>query len=89
VSDIQFSQSGWDEYVSWQTEDRKTIKKINNLIKSILRDGALSGEGKPEKLKYRDGEYSRRIDDKNRLAYRCKDDGTVEILSCKGHYEDK
>lgn len=89
MSDIQFSQSGWDEYVSWLTENRKKIKKINKLIKSIQREGALAGEGKPEKLKYREDEYSRRIDEKNRLAYRCKADGAVEILSCKGHYEDK
>jgi toxin YoeB len=56
VSDIQFTKIGWEEYVSWQTEDHRSIKKINSLIKSILRDGALAGEGKPEKLKYRDGE---------------------------------
>jgi toxin YoeB len=86
VSDIRFIQVGWDEYLSWQIEDRKTIKKINNLIKSIQRDGALKGAGKPEKLKYRDGEYSRRIDEKNRLVYRFFENGDVEILSCKGHY---
>jgi toxin YoeB len=86
VSDIQFTKIAWEEYVSWQTKDRKTIKKINRLIKSILRDGALAGEGKPEKLKYRDDECSRRIDDKNRLTYRCLENGKVEILSCEGHY---
>lgn len=86
MSDIRFTRIGWDEYLSWQAEDRKTIKKINGLIKSISRDGALAGEGKPEKLKYRDGEFSRRIDDKNRVVYRCHEDGTIEILSCKGHY---
>lgn len=88
MSDIQFTKIAWEEYVSWQTEDRKTIKKINGLIKSILRDGPLTGEGKPEKLKYRDGEYSRRIDEKNRLTYRCFEGGFIEILSCKGHYND-
>jgi toxin YoeB len=80
---------GWEEYIYWQTEDRNTIKKINNLIKSIVRDGVLAGEGKPEKLKHYEDEYSRRIDDKNRLVYRYVEDGTVEIMSCKGHYGDK
>jgi toxin YoeB len=89
VKGVQFTQVAWEEYVSWQNEDRKTIKKVNRLIKSILRDGMLAGEGKPEKLKYRDGEYSRRIDDRNRLAYRCFEDGTLEIMSCKGHYGDR
>jgi toxin YoeB len=54
-----------------------------------LRDGALEGEGKPEKLKYIEGEYSRRIDEKNRLTYRILKEGKIEILSCKGHYGGK
>jgi toxin YoeB len=57
-----------------------------SLVKSIVRDGALAGEGKPEKLKHHEDEYSRRVDDKNRLVYRCFADGTVEVMSCKGHY---
>jgi toxin YoeB len=89
VSAIQFTRIAWEEYIHWQAEDRKTIKKINSLIKSIVRDGALAGEGKPEKLKRCENEYSRRIDDKNRLVYRCFEDGTVEVMSCKGHYSDK
>jgi toxin YoeB len=89
VNRVQFTKIGWAEYVSWQTEDRKTIKKINDLIKSILRDGVLAGEGKPEKLRGRDDEYSRRIDSKNRIVYRCLGDGALEILSCRGHYGDK
>jgi toxin YoeB len=86
MNGIRFTQIGWEEYESWQSEDRKTIKKINQLFKSIMRDGALAGEGKPEKLKYREGEYSRRIDGKNRLVYRYLEDDTVEVLSCRGHY---
>ncbi len=74
----------WEEYLYWQTQDKKTIKA---LIKDIEREN-FDGIGKPEPLK---GDYagfwSRRIDDSNRLIYRIND-GILEILSCKGHYED-
>ncbi len=77
----------WEEYLYWQTQDKKTIKRINALIKDIDR-GHFDGIGKPEPLK---GDYagfwSRRIDDSNRLIYRING-GILEILSCKGHYED-
>ena len=53
MSMIIFADEGWADYVYWQGEDRKTLKKINRLLQSISRDGALAGEGKPEKLKYR------------------------------------
>lgn len=76
----------WDEYLYWLREDRKTLKKINELIKSIERDGPMKGLGKPEPLKYRDG-YSRHIDDKNRLIYDVKN-GQILLISCKDHYED-
>ena len=70
---------------------KKTIKKIlariNDLVKSIERDGVLKGIGKPEKLKYHSG-YSRRIDGENRLVYSIDYDGFLHILSCKGHYKD-
>jgi len=82
-----WSDEAWDEYLYWQSRDKKTLKRINALIKSIERDGAMKGIGKPEPLKYRPG-YSRRIDDNgNRLVYDIKD-GKLEIVSCKGHYED-
>ncbi len=84
---ITFSDDAWAEYVEWQSQDKKTLKKINSLIKSIDRDGPLKGEGKPEKLKYKDGEYSRRINEEDRLVYSVED-GQIEIKSCKGHYED-
>ena len=58
-----WSDDAWDDYIYWQGQDKKTLKKINTLIKSIERDGAMNGLGKPEPLKYRDG-YSRRIDEK-------------------------
>lgn len=83
-----FSDTGWEEYLYWQQQDKKTLKKINNLLESISRDGPLSGIGKPEPLKYsKHNQYSRRIDETNRLVYRT--DGNLVIIdSCKGHYED-
>lgn len=78
---------GWEDYLYWQKEDKKTVKKINDLIKSIERDGLLEGLGKPEPLKDRKA-YSRRIDKKNRLIYNIDSNKNIWILSCKGHYED-
>ena len=78
----------WEEYVDWQSEDKRTLKKINALIKDIDR-GPFEGIGKPEPLKQNlAGWWSRHIDDGNRIVYRIKD-GLLEILSCKGHYDDK
>ena len=78
----------WSDYVYWQTEDKKTLKRVNLLIKDVERNG-YDGIGKPEPLKGNlSGFWSRRIDDANRLVYRIKD-RKIEILSCKGHYEDK
>ena len=78
----------WEDYVYWQTHDKKTLQKVNELIKDSERNG-YSGLGKPEPLKGDfTGFWSKRIDDKNRFVYRIKD-GVLEILSCKGHYNDK
>ena len=63
---ISFSIQAWEEYLYFQTQDKKTLKKINELIKDIERNGALNGIGEPEALKYRKG-FSRRIDETNRL----------------------
>jgi len=80
-----FTSVGWEEYIYWQTEDRKILKKINNLLKDIERNGN-EGLGKPEPLKHElAGFWSRRIDEKNRLVY-ALDDVTIKIVSCKGHY---
>lgn len=81
-----WSDISWDEYLYWQQQDKKTLKKINDLIKDIERNGALTGIGKPESLKYRPG-YSRHIDKANRLVYDI-DGNNILIYSCKGHYED-
>ena len=84
-----WSGRSWDEYVSWQTEDRKTLRRINALIKDIERNGCLEGIGRPEALKYRlEGWYSRHIDEKNRLVYRMPDADTLEIAQCRDHYDD-
>ena len=84
---IIFTERALSEYMEWQTGDKKTLKRINELIKSIQRDGFMGGIGKAEPLKYRKG-YSRRIDETNRLIYRIDSDKNLEILSCKGHYDD-
>ena len=87
MSKIIFTETGFSHYVYWQGQDRKTLKKINRLLQSISRDGVLEGEGKPEKLKHKEGEYSRRIDSENRLVYEFSDD-KITVKSCMGHYED-
>ena len=76
---------GWADYLYWQSQDKKTLKRINELIKDIERNGALNGIGKPEALKYRKG-FSRRIDETNRLVYVIDENGVLWIISCRGHY---
>ena len=87
MADIIFTEKGWEQYVEWQTEDKKTLKKINKLLQSIERDGPRKGEGKPEKLSYDPGAYSRRIDEANRLVYEVSGDH-IKVKACKGHYND-
>ena len=80
-------EEAWDDYVYWQSQDKKTIKRINELIKDTKRNG-YTGIGKPEPLKGEfNGFWSRRIDETNRFVYRIKD-GVLEILSCRSHYDD-
>jgi len=83
---IVFTQIGWNDYLYWHTQDRKTVKKINKLIKSIESKGVLKGEGHPEYLKYIKA-YSRHIEEKNRLVYQVSKTDII-VLACKGHYED-
>ena len=76
----------WEDYIYWQQQDKKTLKRINALLKEIEREN-FKGIGKPEPLKGElSGFWSRRIDDKNRIVYRIVE-GRLEILSCKGHYD--
>lgn len=80
-----WSDEAWDDYLYWQGQDRKTLRKINDLIKDVERNGP-HGTGKAEKLKHRP-EWSRRIDDKNRLVFDIVD-GKLFIMTCRGHYDD-
>jgi len=83
---ILWDERAWEEYLLWQTQDKKTLKRINALIKDIQRD-TYKGMGKPEPLLGNlSGWWSRRIDEANRIVYREKD-GAIVIASCKGHYE--
>ena len=75
----------WEDYLYWQKQDKKTLKRINQLLQDIDRNG-YSGIGKPEPLKGNlQGYWSRRIDDVNRLVYRIVDN-RIEILQCRSHY---
>ena len=82
---IIWDNKAWEEYVEWQTIDRKIVKKINELIKDIQRNGN-EGIGKPEPLQHElSGYWSRRIDDKNRLVYKISDT-QITIVACANHY---
>ncbi|AGT43342.1 Txe/YoeB family addiction module toxin [Treponema pedis] len=78
----------WEQYLYWQEQDKKTLRKINKLIEDISRNGN-QGLGRPEPLKGNlTGLWSREIDKKNRLIYVIEDD-TLTIIQCKNHYKDK
>lgn len=84
---LLWDERAWDEYLYWQTQDKKTLKRINLLIKDIQRN-IYDGIGKPEPLSENySGWWSRRIDDVNRIVYKEKE-GAIIIASCKGHYGD-
>lgn len=81
-----WTTTGWEDYLYWQTQDRKTLKRINTLIEDVLRDDPFEGIGKPEPLKHAlAGAWSRRIDEVNRLVY-IAGDRAVTILQAKYHY---
>lgn len=86
---IVFTEEAWESYTYWQGQDRKTLKRINLLIKDVLRgDDGTGGLGKPELLKGDlAGFASRRIDSEHRLVYRIVGD-EVQIIACRYHYED-
>ncbi len=88
MSDITFADDAFEEYLDWMNQDKKTLKKINRLIKDVLRD-PFGGEGKPEPLSGNlSGKWSRRINEKDRLVYSVEENG-ITIYQCKGHYDDK
>ena len=80
-----WDEEAWDDYIEWQSEDKKTLKRINKLIKDIQKT-PFSGIGKPEPLKHDlSGYWSRRIDDYNRLIYKVEEN-ELKIAQCKTHY---
>lgn len=89
MSEKIWSDDAWADYLYWQSQDKKTLKRINMLIQDIERNGAMKGIGDPEALKGNlQGEYSRRINEKDRLVYHLED-GRIYIASCRGHYNDR
>jgi toxin YoeB len=83
---IVFSENAWEDYVSWLQEDRRMLRKINELIKDISRHPYL-GIGKPESLKFDlQGFWSRRIDREHRLVYQIMGNELI-IYSCRFHYD--
>jgi toxin YoeB len=84
---LLWEDRAWDDYLYWQTQDKKTLKRINALIKDIQRS-SFEGIGKPEPLKGNlSGLWSRRIDDTNRIVY-FEQNGIIYIVSCRDHYND-
>lgn len=84
---LLWDERAWDEYLYWQVQDKKTLKRINALLKDIQRN-TFDGIGEPEPLRGNlTGWWSRRIDSANRIVYREKD-GAIVIAQCKGHYDD-
>lgn len=83
---LAWTAEAWEDYLYWQTQDRKTLKRINTLIEDMLRDNPFEGIGKPEALKHiLAGAWSRRIDQEHRLVY-IADDHSVTILQARYHY---
>ena len=85
MSNVLFEQRAWNDYLYWQIQDKKILKKINTLLKDIIRN-SFEGIGKPEPLKGTlSGYWSRRIDEKNRIVYTKKDNNII-IIAWRGHY---
>jgi len=83
---VTFSENAWEDYLYWQSTDRKALKKINSLLKDIQRN-PFEGIGKPESLKYDlAGYWSRRISQEHRLVYKI-DNKSIVVIACRYHYE--
>jgi len=83
-----WTDDAWEDYLYWQSNDKKILKRINQLIKDIERNGNV-GIGKPEPLKHDlSGWWSRHIDDSHRLIYRIENNN-IKISNCRTHYGDK
>jgi toxin YoeB len=88
---VTFTPRAWDQYVWWQTNDRKILKRINLLIRDIMRDDSENGIGKPERLREDlSGFSARRITDEHRLVYRVDAEAdALGIVQCRYHYSDR
>ena len=88
IDAVSFKPEAWADYLYWQTQDKKTLKRINQLLQDIMRNGN-QGIGKPEPLSGDlAGYWSRRIDDANRIVYRVTEN-SIEVAQCGSHYRDK
>ena len=88
MRNIFFTPTAWGEYIYWQNQDKKTLKRINTLIEAAAHE-PFTGIGKTEDLRGDlTGFYSRRIDETNRLIYKA-DDNALQIVACRYHYKDK
>jgi toxin YoeB len=86
MRNVTFTDECWTDYLHWQGQEKKTLKRINELIKAAQRS-PFEGIGKPEPLRGNlSGFWSRRIDDGNRLVYQA-DDNELLVISCRYHYE--
>lgn len=86
IKKLTWTKEAWSDYVYWQTQDNKTLKRINKIIDNMIRT-PFEGIGKPEKLKDNlSGFLSRRIDEANRIVY-AVDENQITILSCRYHYQ--
>ena len=83
---LAWDDSAWEDYLWWQANDRKVLKRINLLLRDIPRSGH-DGIGKPEPLRFQlSGYWSRRITDEHRLVYRVDDAGDIHVVACRHHY---
>ena len=87
MNELVFSSEGWRDYLYWQSQDRKTVKRIHALLAAIQRDGPADGIGKPEALRSKPG-WRRRINEKDRLLYQINENGDIRVTSLCGHYDD-
>lgn len=83
---LKWDEDAWSDYLYWQTQDKKTLKRINALLTDIMRN-PFDGIGKPEPLKHHNGYWSRRIDETNRIVYKVDGD-SIAVAAVRGHYED-
>lgn len=86
IKKLTWTKEAWSDYLYWQTQDKKTLKRINKIIDNMIRN-PFEGVGKPEKLKDNLSSFlSRRIDETNRIVY-AVDENQITIISCRYHYQ--